>query len=447
MLGRRIKSRKLAFERLVESGGQIGQKNWDAVRAMPFLLTARPSQLPPPNTPEDWRTWLFMGGRGAGKTRAGAEWVRYMALFGGARRIALVGPTIADVREVMIEGESGLKNLEWRHSPYEPPVYETSRRRLVFGNGAEAFVFSSEDPDSLRGPQFHAAWCDEIGAWNNDQECWDMLQFTLRLGNSPQCMATTTPRNTKLIQELLEDADDNESGVVLTRGSTFDNSENLSKSFLTAMTARYGQCELGKQELFGEFVSDESDGLWQKRDIEAAKKRAVPTRYDEIVVAIDPPVTSGKKADACGIIVAGRWHQDGALHMAILGDHTVQGLTPLEWAMHATKIAEQYNADLIVIETNQGGEMLELTLRTAGCQHRIKNVRAVKSKTERACQALLHYSMDRVAHACDLHALEAEMLIFDTPAMRRSPDRVDAAVWALAHLFESGRSVPRIRWL
>ena len=218
----------------------------------PFLLYARTAQRPP--TKADWRTWLFMGGRGAGKTRAGAEWLRYSVLHNGYGRAALVGPTLSDVREVMIEGPSGLRAIAGAEGP---PRYEVSRRRLVWENGAKAYVFSAEDPDSLRGPQFDIAWCDEAAVWPKGQKVWDTLQMALRLGDDPRAVVTTTPRPVDLIKTLV--ADDS---VAVTRAATADNAGNLAPGFLATMQRAYGGTRLGRQELEGELIEDLKGALW-----------------------------------------------------------------------------------------------------------------------------------------------------------------------------------------
>ena len=268
----------------------------------PWLYLARDTQVPPPG---NWRTCLFMGGRGAGKTRAGAEWLRWSLLQGGCRRAALVGPALHDVREVMIDGPSGLKWIE----PFQScrPVYHVSRRKLVFDNGAEAHVFSAEDPDSLRGPQFDVAWCDEIGAWAKGELAWDTLQMGLRLGAHPRCMATTTPRPVDL---LLHDTTDANAG-------------NLSQGFVAAMKAGYGNSALARQELYGELLDDPEGALFRRQTIDALRTEASPV-LEDVIVAVDPPATSGAGADACGIVAAGSC--EGRVY--VLADASAPGLKP-----------------------------------------------------------------------------------------------------------------------
>jgi len=268
-----------------------------------FLFTARAPQCDPTGA---WHTWLFMGGRGSGKTRAGAEWVRRLVLFGGYRRIALVGPTFNDVREVMIEGFSGLRSI--MRAGERAPEYEVSRHRLVWPNGAEAHAFSAEDPDGLRGPQFDAAWCDEVAAWQNGRAVWDMLQMTLRLGPNPRIIATTTPRRVPLVRALVEGAT-----VAVTRSATRDNAENLSPVFLDHVERLYGNSDLGRQELAGELLDEESGALWTRALIDLVSLTHHPGPLTEIVVAVDPPAGVGAAADACGIVAAGTRRDAGGL--------------------------------------------------------------------------------------------------------------------------------------
>jgi phage terminase large subunit-like protein len=258
---------------------------------------ARPEQLPPAG---DWSAWLYLGGRGAGKTRAGAEWVRFLAEAGSVPRIALVGPTAADVRDVMVEGQSGLMSICPNSNR---PTYEPSKRRLTWPNGAQAALFSSEEPERLRGPQHGAAWCDELAAWRNVQAAWDNLQFGLRLGKRPRQVITTTPRPIKLLRDLIAR---NGRDVSVTRGTTYDNRANLADSFFSQIITRYEQTRIGRQELNAELLEDAEGALWSRELIEQTRKtrdELPPMR--RIVVAIDPAVSAGENADETGLIVAG----------------------------------------------------------------------------------------------------------------------------------------------
>ena len=382
-----------------------------------------------------------MGGRGAGKTRAGAEWVRFAALFGGCRRIALVGPTLSDVREVMIEGPSGLRNLEQVLGyDFEPPRYESSRRRLIWENGAEAYAFSSQDPDSLRGPQFDAAWCDELAAWSHGEDVWDMLQLGLRTGTDPRCVATTTPRPVPLIKRLVAAKD-----TAITNSTTADNTSNLAPTFLASMEALYGGTRLGRQELDGELIEDPHGALWTRGMIEAARLSVAPV-LDDIVVAVDPPTTSGPSSDACGIIAAGAVSVAGfGRRCFVLADASAQGLRPLDWAGRAVALANEVGASRIVVEANQGGEMTVHALETAGCEIKIEMVHARVGKRARAAPIVALYQKGEVAHVGVLRSLEDEMCAFGAEGFAGSPDRVDALVWAVWTLMISQRADPRIR--
>jgi phage terminase large subunit-like protein len=271
-----------------------------------FQISARDDQLPPRRAQGggDWTVWLMLGGRGAGKTRAGAEWVRDIATESNEQdavemappRIALIGETLADARSVMVEGVSGLLAV---HPPGARPLYEPSKRQVVWTSGAVAQLFSAEDPESLRGPQFSHAWCDELGKWRRPDETWDMLQFALRLGEAPRQVVTTTPRPIALIKRLLADP-----ACAVSRVKTEANAANLAPGFLDTIVARYRGTRLGRQELDAELLEDRADTLFPRALIEAARVREAP-ELARVVVAVDPPASSGPRADACGIIVAG----------------------------------------------------------------------------------------------------------------------------------------------
>lgn len=379
-----------------------------------------------------------MGGRGAGKTRAGAEFLRFAMRFGGCRHAALVGPTLLDVREVMIEGPSGLKAIT--PDTEDPPVYEVSRRRVIWPNGAEAHVFSAEDPDSLRGPQFDVAWCDEIAAWAKGPEMWDMLQMGLRLGEEPRTIATTTPRPVPLVKALVADPE-----TVITRSTTAENAGNLAPGFVAAVGRAYGGTRLGRQELDGELIEDIEDALWTRSMLEPLRVQAAP-RLERIVVAVDPPATSGPKADACGIVAAGLAEAEGFLSKAfVIADATARGLSPLDWAGRAASLAAELGAASVIAEANQGGEMVRHALETAGCKVPVRLVRAKVGKQARAMPVAALYEAGRVSHVGVMRALEDEMCSFGAAGFSGSPDRVDALVWALWALLLDGRGMPRVR--
>jgi phage terminase large subunit-like protein len=360
-------------------------------------------------------------------------------MFAGrpARHIALVGETAADVRDVMIEGVSGLLAV---HPPGCRPQWTPSRRRVEWPNGAVALVFSAEDPEALRGPQFDAAWSDEIGKWRRADETWDMLQFGLRLGGNPRQVATTTPRPVPLIKRLLSDP-----RCVVTRARTRDNAWNLAPAFLDTVVGRYAGTRLGRQELDGEMVEERADALWTRALIEASRGPA-PAQLARIVVAVDPPASSRAGADACGIVAAGI-DGEGGLH--VLADETAQGLRPAQWATRAVELFRRLEADAIVVEVNQGGEMVEAVLRDIDPTAPVVSVRATRGKYLRAEPVAALYEQGRVRHAVPLAHLEDEMCDFAPGGLSngRSPDRLDALVWALTHLAFTRRGTPRVRTL
>ncbi len=395
-------------------------------------LWARDDQLPPNG---DWTTWLLLGGRGAGKTRAGAEWVSAIARNDGAARIALIGETLGDARSVMVEGVSGLLSV---CTEGERPDFEPSRRLLTWPNGAVAQLFSAEDPESLRGPQFSHAWADELAKWRRGEETWDMLQFGLRLGSRPRQVVTTTPRNVTLLKRLIGDA-----GTVVSRARTQDNAKNLAPSFLSAVVGRYRGTRLGRQELDAELLEDRPDALWSRGGLEATRVAAAPA-LTRIVVAVDPPVTSGAKSDACGIVVAGRG-ADGRAY--VLEDATIGAAGPIRWARAAVSAFHRFEADRVVAEVNQGGELVATVLRQVDACVPVRSVRATRGKWLRAEPVAALYEQGRVSHAGAFPALEDEMCDFGRDGLSdgRSPDRLDALVWALTDLMLRDEASPRVR--
>jgi phage terminase large subunit-like protein len=401
---------------------------------------AYPYQLPPEG---DWTTWLLMAGRGAGKTLAGAQWVRGLALgrppfaAAPAGRIALVGETLADVREVMVEGPSGLIAA---HLPGERPAWMPSRRRLEWHTGAVALAFSSEDPESLRGPQFDAAWCDELAKWAHAEATWDMLQFGLRLGARPHQAVTTTPRPIPLVRRLV-----GEPGTRVSRAATRDNRRWLARAFLAAVVARYDGTRLGRQELDAELIDDRPDALWRRDAIESARAAAAP-ELGRVVVAVDPPASSGAGSDACGIVAAGLG-ADGLGY--VLADATASGLTPAAWARRACDLYHRLGADRLVAEVNQGGEMVAAVIREADRTVAVRMVRASRGKWLRAEPVAALYEQGRVRHVGGFAALEDEMCDFGLGGLSsgRSPDRLDALVWALTALMLERGAAARVRAL
>ncbi|MFS4439070.1 DNA-packaging protein [Paracoccaceae bacterium GXU_MW_L88] len=415
----------------------------NALAALPHLFEhwALDGHQRPPGG--DWNVWVILGGRGAGKTRAGAEWVRAQVEGPGprdpglCRRVALVGETLEQAREVMVLGESGILACS---PPDRRPEWQSVRRRLVWPNGAVAEIYSASDPERLRGPQFDAAWADELAKWKRAEEAWDMLQFTLRLGSRPRQVVTTTPRNQALLRSLLEARD-----TVVTQAPTSANRVNLAPAFLEKITARYAGTTLGRQELDGVLLGDDEDALWTHSLLDTARGQEMfaPQR---IVVAVDPPMTSGASADECGIIVAGAEcsGKPGDWRGVVLEDASLRGAKPVEWMARAVEVAAKHKADCIVAEVNQGGELVESLLRQVDATLRYKPVRASRGKQVRAEPVAALYEQGRIGHAALFADLEDQMTAMrrDGFAGRGSPDRVDALVWALTELILE----PAARW-
>jgi len=384
-----------------------------------WRVWARPSQLPPEG---DWRIWLLLAGRGFGKTRSGAEWVRAQAESGAALRIALVAPTARDARLVMVEGESGLLAIA---PDTMRPVFEPSKRQLTWPNGAIATLFSADEPDRLRGPQFDAAWCDELAAWRYPQ-AWDMLMMALRLGTNPRVVVTTTPKPVKLVRALLASPD-----CAVTRGGTRDNAGNLAPGFLAAILKQYEGTRLGRQELDAELLEDMPGALWSRDAIERARIDEAPV-LRRVVVAIDPAASAGEDADETGIVVAALG-QDS--HGYVLEDLSGR-YSPHDWASHALEAYRAHRADRIVAEVNNGGAMVEATLRVLDAGVSYKPVHASRGKLARAEPVAALYEQGRIHHVGAFPALEDQMCAFTGGPLAHlaSPDRVDALVWALSEL-------------
>jgi len=404
---------------------------------MRWPYTARPDQLAPEG---DWNIWLLLGGRGSGKTRAGAEWVQAQVMA-GARRVALVGPTYADVREVMIDGESGLMSLGLAS---ERPTYLASRRRLEWPNGAVAQVFSSEDPDGLRGPQFDCAWADEFCAWNYPDATLANLRMGLRLARAneevceePKLVMTTTPKPSQALRDLLATP-----GLSISRAKTADNLAHLSPGFLSVLEKAYGGTRLARQELDGELVENLEDSLWPRELLEDCRVAEAPD-LDRIVVAVDPPVTSGPDADACGLVVCGV--ADGVAY--VLQDGSAHGLSPRQWAEKAAALYQVWSADLIVVEVNQGGDMVKEMLAQVDDTLPVKGVVARRSKGRRAEPVAMLYEQGRVKHVGGFKKLEDEMNRMSREGLmgKASPDRVDALVWGITKLLLRRRAKPTMR--
>lgn len=396
-----------------------------------WSVWARPEQWPPD---ADWTTWLLMGGRGAGKTRAGAEWVRTMVTGElPVSPVALVSESLDEARRVMVEGPSGLLAVG---PPAERPKFERGRQKLVWPNGAEAHLMSASDPERFRGPQFAVAWCDELGKWPHAEAAWDMLQFALRLGERPRQLVTTTPRPTKLVKRLLA-----EPGTILTRMTTEENKDNLAPGFLSEVVGRYRGTRLGRQELNGELIEDREDGLWSRELVEGCRKFSdiVPER---VVVAVDPAVSAKKNSDSCGIVVAARAGEQAI----VLADRTLKPAPPMGWARRVVRAFQEFDADAIVVEVNQGGDLVKNLIAQIDPLVPVIEVRATRGKWLRAEPVAALYERGLVRHARGLDELEDEMCAFGPDGLSdgHSPDRVDALVWALTELM-LGRGRPRVR--
>ncbi|MEP2530669.1 terminase family protein [Shimia sp.] len=410
--------------------------------ALPFLFDfwALPHQIPPD---ADWKTWVILGGRGAGKTRAGAEWVRSKVEgagprdIGQARRVALVGETIDQVREVMVFGESGIIACS---PPDRTPVWEVGRKRLVWPNGAVAQAFSAHDPEGLRGPQFDAAWVDELAKWRNAQDTWDMLQFGLRLGEHPQQCVTTTPRNVSVLKDLLKVP-----STVQTTAPTEANRAYLAESFLEEVRARYEGTHLGRQELDGVLMDDFEGALWTRRAIDETRLNK-PPELDRIVVAVDPPVTGHAGSDECGIIVVGAITRGPVRDWSavVLDDVSVRAASPDAWARVAVAAMESWGADKLVAEVNQGGDLVHSVIQQVDPMVPFKAVRASRGKVARAEPVAALYEQGRVRHLTGLDQLEDQMCAITLQGFQGSgsPDRVDALVWALTDLIVE----PAAKW-
>ncbi|MEW6630318.1 MAG: terminase family protein [Pseudomonadota bacterium] len=391
--------------------------------ASSWRMKARPEQIAPAG---DWAVWLVLAGRGFGKTRTGAEWV-HEQINAGVSRIALVAPTAADARDVMVEGESGILATapSWNRPDYQPAL-----RKLTWPNGAIATTYSADEPERLRGPQHEAAWADELAAWRYGQDCWDQLQFGLRLGARPRAIVTTTPKPQKILRGLLSRVGQD---VALTRGRTRDNAANLAPAFLKAIEDRYGGTRLGRQELDGEILEDVAGALWTREVIDAQRVKEAP-QLMRVVVAIDPAISNKEGSDETGIIVAGLG-QDGRGY--VLDDGTGR-YAPQEWALKAIDLFGRHRADRIVAEKNQGGDMVEATLRMVDPRIAVKLVHATRGKAVRAEPVSALYEQSKISHVGAFPALEDQMTAFasdfDRAKAGYSPDRLDALVWAFTEL-------------
>lgn len=398
---------------------------------------ARPNQIAPEGS---WNSWMVMAGRGFGKTRMGAEWIRENVCGAtpmagspsGWKRIALIAETAADARDVIVEGDSGILAC---HPKDFRPEYQKTNRKLTWPNGVVAFLYNATEPDQLRGPQHHAAWVDELAKFEYMQETWDQLQFGLRLGEHPRVLITTTPRPLPLIKKLVADPD-----TYVTYGATLDNSDNLAANTIKQLYDRYGNTRLGRQELNGEILGDIPGALWNRDSLDSSRTKEVPHDLERVIVAVDPATSSEERSDEHGIVVVGLSRDsDGYARGYVLDDASCKG-TPEEWAKAATRMYRKWQADKIVAEKNQGGQMVESVIKAADRSVPVKLVHASRGKIVRAEPISALYEQGRVHHVGSFPELEDQMCMFSVDNIRNSstgsPDRVDALVWGLTELFE-----------
>ena len=393
---------------------------------------ARPEQQSPEG---DWNIWIYLAGRGAGKTRAAAEWVREEAKYTntGQRRFALVARTAADVRDVIGEGESGIMNVT---PPSERPLYEPSKRRLTWPNGNTATCFTADEPDSLRGPQFSHAWGDEVAAWRQTPDAagmtaFDNLRVGTRLGTNPKIMITTTPKRVPLLYSLLEEEKKGKK-VVVTRGSTMDNSGNLSSAYLDTILGVYEGTRLAKQELYGEMLDSIEGALWTIEMIGKGRQNLLPAHTPLRVIGVDPSVAENPR-DSCGIVVCASTGERDLYkrHAWVLEDATIHG-SPEVWANKVVEMARRWGAP-VVAEVNQGGALVTNAINAIDPNVKVFEVHSKHGKQLRAEPVVLAYEQERVHHIGYIAELEDQMTAW-IPGEGKSPDRVDALVHALTAL-------------
>lgn len=386
--------------------------------ARAWWLHARDEQIAPPG---NWNYWLILAGRGFGKTRTGAEWCRQEAKT--SRYINLIGATADDARDIMIEGESGILAICPKN---ERPEYKPSQRKLIWPNGAQSLIFTADEPERLRGKQHERIWADEVAAWRYP-ESWDQAKFGLRLGAHPKACLTTTPKPSKLVKDIMKDP-----ATHVTRGSTYDNRGNLAPSFFSEIVKTYEGTRLGRQELNAELLDDNPGALWQRKDIDESRVKEAPP-MKRVVVAIDPAVTSNEYSDLTGIVAAGLGQDD---EYYVLSDLSLMA-SPDGWAKAAVREYHDRKADRLVAETNNGGDLVESVIRTVDRNVSYKKVTATRGKMIRAEPVAAMYEQRRVHHVGSFPELEDQMCDFNPLTSAKSPDRMDALVWALTELSDT----------
>lgn len=392
-----------------------------------WSFLARRDQIEPPG---NWRIWLYLAGRGAGKTRSGAEWVRNKIKH-GCRRVGLIAPTASSAREVMVEGDGALLSVCW-HLDHDSqgrfmgrPEYEPSRRMLRWANGAIATTYSAEEPDRLRGPQHDAIWCDELASWWNPQEVWDMAMFGLRLGDNPRAMISTTPKPIPVLRELMRDEN-----TVITRATTYMNRSNLARAFMDQIITKYKGTRLGRQELGGEILEESEGALWSRTMIEKARLKGKMPEMRRVVVGVDPAITSKVDSNLTGIVVAGLGVDDRGY---VIADGSGR-YSPDGWAKRAVSLFESTRADRFVAEGNQGGEMVRHTINSVMPNAPVRIVHASRGKQARAEPIVALYEQDKIRHCGTFPELEDQCCTWEPLGDEPSPDRIDALVWALTDL-------------
>ncbi len=399
-----------------------------------WFLQARREQIPPP---WDWFIWLTMAGRGAGKTWSGSHWLIDKHVQGKARNSAIIAATASDLRRYCLEGPSGMLSLA---PTWYRPDYQASKSKLVWPDESETLLFTSEKPDRLRGPNLDFVWCDELAAWRYLDETWHMLQLCLRYGDSPQCIITTTPRPRAVLRDLLRrDGVD----VAVTRGSTYDNVANLPERFVNEIISQYKGTRLERQEIFGELLDEFEGALWSYRLLDECRVDEHPI-LKRVGVGVDPAISSDEGADLTGI-VAGGLAENG--HGYVTGEHSLRA-SPEGWARKVIAVYENAEADFIVAEKNQGGEMVEATIKSVDPSANVILVHASRAKITRAEPISALYEQHKIHHVGLFKELEDEMCLFLPGEIKKSPDRTDAIVWLMTELFGKANQVrPRLSML
>jgi phage terminase large subunit-like protein len=412
--------------------GRVELSDLDAaILASTWEFWARPNQLEPPG---DWTYWLILAGRGFGKTRSGGEWLRKRAVSGLFREINLIAATADDARDIMVEGESGLLAI---CPPWEKPLYRKSLRRLDWPNGCKSLIFTADEPERLRGKQHESLWADELAAWRYP-EAWDQAMLGLRIGPSPRAVVTTTPRPTKLVRDLIADP-----ACVVVAGSTYENRANLAPQFYDTIIRKYEGTRLGRQELMAELLEDVPGALWTYAMLDATRVQTYPP-LDRVVVGVDPMAVADEETglSETGVVCAG--FNTFEQHGYVIGDYSVRG-GPAEWAAKVVHAYHTLEADMVVAEINNGGDMVKHTIHTVDRTVPVKVVHASRGKRTRAEPVSMLYEQRRVHHVGGFPDLETQMTTWAPDTGEPSPDRMDALVWALTELMVAGAGDMRVK--